>query len=344
MQSVINDVKSTPRTVPLIQKNVDAKQTQLQRQLDQLNNKISKGKDHESLVARINTINEDIQTVRKEHEIEREALKTWGMTPKTWKWIGGGATVFTVIADAAAIASNIPLTVLTENTTMAIVITTSITSGVGILAAGIFGIFTYGQYKVDKRLDVFDQKVRQNELISIFLNSYQEFMSNQPEKDGSNDNLADQVSELKKCVENLKNIPSFSVPQEAKDHWLSSMIQKLPDTDERKKKLTEQKELAEQIESKKMNIQDAKVQDSSSSEPNFLKTTRADQAADSGLNVTAIDPLREKYDANLRALREEFGMDIQEMHVDGYKLKADAKMKKIKKEHKDAVVIDMNII
>jgi hypothetical protein len=344
MQHAVTNTNTTPRNVPLIQKNLDLTQTQLQRQIDQLNNKVSKGTDQEKIMARIAIINKDIQQVRIDHDKEREDLKTWGMTPKTWKYIGSGATIFTVIADIASIASNISLQVLTENTTEAIIITTSITSGVGILAAGIFGMFTFGQYKVEKRLDIFDQRVRQNELISIFLNSYQEFMSNQPERNASKENLRDQVSELKACVENLKNISSFSVPQEAKDHWLSSMIQNLPDTADLKKKLTELKDLAVQIESKKMNIQDSNSQDTSSDEPNFLKTTRADQAADLGLNRPETDPLREKFDANLKALREEFNMDIQEIQVNGYRIKSDANIKKIKEKHKDSVVIDLNII
>lgn len=343
MQNVINDVKNTPRTIPLIPKNVDTTQVELQRQIDKLNDKIGKGKDHDKIIARINTINEDIALVRAENDKERESMKTWGMAPKTWKYVGGFATAFALLADIAAISSNIPLTALVDNTTLTIIVTTSVTSGVGMLAVGIFGAFTYGQIKVDKRLEVFDQKVRQNELLSIFLNSYQEFMSNNPDSDGTKEsNLEIQVAELKKCVEQLKNISSSTVPQEAKDHWLSTMIEKLPDEADSKKNLLEMKVLAEKIEKKKTSPQEPIIQDASSEQPEFLKTTRADQAADLSFNMIGIDPLREKYNANMQALREEFGMDIQQPIVKGYKLNANAKMKKIKK-NEGSVVIDIEI-
>lgn len=323
MQTVVRDVT----TAHLLPKSLDATQVELQRQIDKLNDKVSKGKDHEKIIDRIAKINEDIALVQAEHKKERDALKTWGMTPKTWKWIGGGATGTALLADLGAISSNIPLTVLT-NTTLTIIAATSVTAGVAIGATFFVGIFTYGQYKVDKRLDVFDQKVRQNELLSIFLNSYQAFMDYQPEHETSHENLEDQVAELKKCVENLKKISSFTVPQEAKDHWLSTMIQKLPDDDERKKRLVEQKTLAAAIEERQKNPTELVVCDTESEQPEFLKTTRADQAADS--SMPAQNLLREKYEANLNAMREEFGMNIQELHVDGYKFNANARLKKMK--------------
>lgn len=344
MQIVINEVKNAPKSAPLITK-IDTSQVELQRQIDKLNSNILKGKEHDKINARIEKINEDIALVRTEHEIEREAMKTWGMAPKTWKYIGGGATIFSVIADVSSIASNIPLTILVDNTTIPIIVTTTITGSIGLIAASILGVFTYGQYKVEKRLDAFDLKVRQNELISIFLNAYQEFMDNHPDSNASKDtNLDTQIDELKKCVELLKNISVTSVPQEAKDLLLSTMIDKLPDEDERKKKLVEQKNLAEKIEKRKTNIKDSLIHDASSEQAGFLKTARADQAFDSNSNMILTDPLREKYNANLQSLREEFGMDIQEMHVNGYKLMADASIKKLKKkENKGDVVIDLTI-
>lgn len=345
MQSAISDVStSTPRATPLIaKKNVDSTQVELQRQIDKLNNKISKG-NQENIIARISQINEDIAILQAENDKEREAMKTLGLSPKTWKWGGAGATTFAVLADVGSLASNIPLTALVENTTVTIIVTTSVTAGVGLIAAAVLGIFTYGQYKVDKRMDDFDQKVRQNELMSIFLNSYQTFMDHNPDANIAHEHLGDQVAELKQCVENLKNISNSTVPQQAKDHWLSAMIEKLPDENDLKKKLIEQQELAIEIEEKKTNPQELFFHDASSEQHDFLKTTRADQAADIAVN-TMPDPLREKYDANMKAFREEFGMDIQELHVNGYKLKSDAKIKKIKnepkKENKGSVVIDM---
>lgn len=338
MQQVIKDANPTP----LIVKNVDTTQVELQRQIDKLNSNISKGTDREKIIARINTINEDIALVRAEHEKEREAMKTWGMSPKTWKWGGAGATVVTVLADTAAIASNIPLTALVENTTITIIVTTSVTSGVGLLAAAIFGVFTYGQYKMDARLEAFDQKVRQNELLSIFLNSYQTFMDNTPDHDASHESLETQVAELKKCVEQLKNISPSTVPEEAKDYWLSSMIQNLSDNSEHKKKLVELKTLAQNIEERKNNPPEMIIQDAHSEQGSgFLQTERAHQAADITLNMTTTDPLRERYDANLQALREEFGLGLNKVQVGGYKLNADAKMKKIEKKPKSQVVIEI---
>ncbi len=315
-------------TTPLVPKNLNDTQVELQRQIDKLNSNVAKGKDHEKILTKINAINENIALVQAEHDKERKSMTTWGMAPKTWKYIGGSATVITALADIAAITSNIPLTVLVENTTMTIIVTTSVTGGIGILAAGLLGVFTYGQIKAEKRLDAFDQKARQNELMSIFLSSYQAFMDNTGNK--SHDSLETQVKELKECVELLKNISPSTLPQEAKDHWLSAMIEKLPDNDERKKRLLDQRKLAEAIEKDGI-LKEIVTQDASSEQPEFLKTTRADQAADLNLNTSSADFLRSQYDANLQALRDEFGMDIQEMHVGGYKFNSKYTLKKQKK-------------
>ena len=147
MQVASSDIKTTPRSEPFTQKNKDVSQVDLQRQIDKLNSRITKD-NQKSIIERIELINADIKEVRLQHEKEREELKTWGMAPSTWKYIGGGATAFTVLSDLASLASNIPLTIIVDNNTMSIVVTTTVTACVGFVAAGVFAIFTSGKYNV----------------------------------------------------------------------------------------------------------------------------------------------------------------------------------------------------
>lgn len=322
IMQVASDIKSTTRSDPLVTKSADASQVELQRQIDKLNSKVTNGKDHERILERIKLINEDIEKIRAQHEKEREKLKTWGIKPSTWEYIGGAATAITIFSDIASIASNIPASLGgdddSNSSSTPIIITTTVSAGVGIIAGAIFAAFTYGQYKINKRVDEFDQKLHQNELMSIFLHSYQEFSEKSPT------NLEDQVSALKECVEKLKNISESTLPQEAKDHWLCTMIEKLPDDHRLKKTLEDQKEIASSISTRMADFYKA-----SSGDATFLNDTIADQAADNNTAKPMKDELRAQYDTNLRALCDEFGMDIQQMHIHGYKFNSDYKIKKI---------------
>lgn len=319
-----------------------SKLVELQQRIDNLNIKIEEGETPQFLDAKITKVTKQAEEIRLAHEAELESVKTWGMSPKTWKWIGGGCTLVGVLAELANIGSNIGVTIIVDNTTTPIIIATTTSAGIALIATGLFGVFTYGQTKLDRRMTVVQNKIEDHARIATFLSSYQEFIQKPPQQHTSAEEKK-QFDEMKACIEVLKNIPLQSMPQDTKDKWMCSLIEALPDDNSTKKRLIEQKNLAIAIHLRKTTAQQSRQQDctitnklvlkisDSSDKSTFLRTSNADKASEESFQKFSVDDLETQYQKNMDDFRREFGMEINELSTCGYIFDSKFNLKKIKK-------------
>lgn len=269
----------------------------LQNQVDKLNTSITHGEDPQDLDERIKKILERTNAIKKEHERELEEIKLLGMSPKAWKWISAVASGFTFISEMSAIGSNIPSAVLNGNgTEVPIIVATTVTTAISLVAAGVLAVVAYGQSKLDDKIDKEKGNIHEKEQLCIFLHAYKEFFSGSQANTLKQSNV--EANDLKSCIEKLQNITAIN--DEDKDKWFAWVLLNLPKDNEYRKKL---EQLLEQENEKIIPKKKEEKISSSSDQEIFLKVKQADQSANSEIRRVEKDALYEKH---LSELRQEF--------------------------------------
>lgn len=289
--------------------------------VESLEKKISSGeqKNPKTKIERILTMMENIEkengeNLRKEKFLHLN-LWQWQVLRRSVLALGFFSSMAGALASVLATEAQNEMNCIVPNS----VIGTTTTAATLIFVAGLAeGIFECFASKRKKHFDELKEKSKNAHLLKMFFESYKEFIESQN-------------GDLHGCVEEIKNAPEKAMSPAMKDRWLSLLIQALPAGSSLKKKLIEQKGLAEEIKNAQddtstvENISELPLQlsqDSASSSEDdrssFLEEEEAVTAAqDTSPSKTPLDLLRENYLRNFQEIQEELKFEVNELNYDG---------------------------